>query len=126
MNSLPRDIEVGDQNPNVTVQAVDAPGKYGASHHYVIFTLRDATRDAQCLHFQEGPVKEVGVNGITCEALVAIVIDRLRGFQCGNFPCRENAIALTHLETALMWMNKRTAARVKLGVEGKDINHEGR
>jgi hypothetical protein len=39
----------------------------------------------------------------------------------GKFPCRENSIAITKLEEALMWLNKRTADRVKRGVEGKNL-----
>jgi len=122
-----RNIDVGDQNPNVTVQAMDDAGKYGASHNYHINvrgTEPGSSGSITAIHFQKGPVKEVGINGITGEALVAIVVDRLRGFQTGRFPCRENAIALQYLETALMWMNKRTAERIQKGVEGKDKNHE--
>jgi hypothetical protein len=50
--------------------------------------------------------------------LLAIVIDRLRGFQSGDFKCRENTVALTHIETALMWLQKRTRDRSARGVEG--------
>lgn len=122
-----RIIEVGDQNPDVTVQAIDEPGKYGASHLYHIDVVGGAPTSGgmtTAIHFQEGPVKEVGNNGITGEALVAIVVDRLKGFQTSQCPCRENAIALTHLETALMWMNQRTRTRSQKGVEGTSINHE--
>ena len=68
--------------------------------------------------FQHGPIYEVGVNGITNEILLAIVIDRLRGFQAGGLRCRENAVALTKLEEALMWLKKRTHERTVRGVEG--------
>lgn len=68
--------------------------------------------------FQNGPIKEAGVNGISQEALLAIVIDRLRSFQAGQYSCRENAVALTHCETALMWLQKRTRDRMARGVEG--------
>lgn len=74
---------------------------------------------SKCLiHFQNGPIKESGVNGITQEALLAITIDRLRSFQNGLYKCRENAIALTHCEEALMWLQRRTVERIKRGVEG--------
>lgn len=49
---------------------------------------------------------------------MAICIDRLRSFQAGPFACRENAIALTKLEESLMWLRRRTVARIKRGVEG--------
>lgn len=38
-----------------------------------------------------------------------------------KFPCRENAIATTHVETAILWLEKRTAERKARGVEGKYI-----
>ncbi|RPH88532.1 MAG: hypothetical protein EHM32_01115 [Spirochaetales bacterium] len=68
--------------------------------------------------FQNGPLKESGVNGCHNEDLIAIVIDRLNGFQSGDYNCRENALALTKLEEALHWLNHRTAARQVRGVEG--------
>jgi hypothetical protein len=68
--------------------------------------------------FQNGPIKEFGLNGITQEALLAIVIDRLRSFQAGPFSSRYNAIALTKTEEALMWLQRRTVDRIRRGVEG--------
>jgi hypothetical protein len=58
------------------------------------------------------------VNGISIEALLAIVEDRLLGFQSGQFSCRENSIALTKVQEALLWLAKRTRDRVARGVEG--------
>ena len=70
------------------------------------------------MNFQNGPIKEAGVNGVMNEDLIAIVIDRMQGFQNGDFKCRENALALTKLEEALMWLRKRTQDREDRGVEG--------
>lgn len=69
--------------------------------------------------FQSGPIPDVGINGLTDEVLIAIVLDRLRGFQQGGFPCRQNALAITKLEEALMWLNNRTEDRIRRGVEGR-------
>jgi hypothetical protein len=49
------------------------------------------------------------------------VIDRLRGFQSGDFRNRENALALTKIEEALLWLHKRTKDRLERGVEGKQL-----
>jgi hypothetical protein len=57
-------------------------------------------------------------DGLTNEALLAVVIDRLQEFQKGRLSCWENATALTHLETALLWLQKRTRDRVAREVEG--------
>jgi hypothetical protein len=56
-------------------------------------------------------------DGTTNEEVIEMVIDRINFLQ-GKVGCRENAIAVTHLETALLWLNKRTQDRVKRGVEG--------
>lgn len=55
---------------------------------------------------------------MTHEALLAILIDRMRSFQAGPYSCRENALALTKLEEAQMWLLQRTRARMSRGVEG--------
>jgi len=52
------------------------------------------------------------VNGISNEALLAIVEDRLKGFQSGQYACRENALALTKLQEAMMWLHSRTRERI--------------
>ena len=59
-------------------------------------------------------------NGTTNEEVLAVLIDRLNYLQ-GKFPCKENAVAITHIETALLWLNKRTEDRKKRGVEGKQV-----
>ena len=70
------------------------------------------------IHFQEGPIKEQGVNGINNEDAIVMVIRRLQGFQDSPFSCRENAMAITKLEEALMWLRKRTMNREKREVVG--------
>lgn len=70
------------------------------------------------IHFQEGPIKECGVNGVCNEDLINMVIDRLEHFQNSEFKCRENALAITNLEEALLWLRKRTMGREQRGVEG--------
>lgn len=42
----------------------------------------------------------------------------MRSFQAGPYSNRANAIALTHMEEALMWLQQRTRERIKRGVEG--------
>jgi hypothetical protein len=56
-------------------------------------------------------------DGTTNEEVIEVLIDRLQ-YLNGKFPCRENALAITKLEESLMWLNKRTADRVKRNVEG--------
>lgn len=56
-------------------------------------------------------------DGTSNEEVLAMLIDRMYWLQT-LASCRENAIVITKLEEALMWLNKRTADRVKRGVEG--------
>jgi hypothetical protein len=67
--------------------------------------------------FQDGDPK-VAANGITNEVLLAILIDRMRGFQMGPFKCNANQYALDDLESALSHLQSRTRERIKRGVEG--------
>lgn len=100
-----------------SVVAIDEPGAGGANHEYVVYAP-DSTERRLEVSFQNGPLNEAGINGTTNEHLLAILIDRMRAFQSGPFTCRENALALTKLEEAVMWLNQRTANREAHGVEG--------
>lgn len=60
-----------------------------------------------------------GITGISNEALLAIVEDRLAGFQAGPFACAWNATALEHVRLALVCMLGRTKDRQARGVEGQ-------
>lgn len=120
MNRTLSDHRVNEVNREIGIMVMDDPGAGGASHVYDI-TCGDITSGASLLAripFQNGPIGEAGVNGVTQEALLAIVADRLRSFQSGAFACRENAVALTHIETAMLWLHKRTLDRQQRGVEG--------
>ena len=98
--------------------------EFGAPHRFEVFRVQHE-EDHTChphilaeVNFQKGPIQEDGINGIHNEDLIAMVICRLEHFQKGQFSCRENALAITKLEEAMMWLRKRTDARVKRGVEG--------
>lgn len=102
------------------VEAIDERGEGNANHHYEIKSVQDGfpVFPPCVVAFQNGPIREKGVNGITNEDLLAIVIDRLAGFQAGKFACRENAIASQKVQEAFFWLANRTALRKARGVEG--------
>ncbi len=75
------------------------------------------------IKFQEGPIQDHGVNGAQIEDVIDVLVNRLQGFQNGGFPCRENALAITKLEEARLWLNERTRKRREQGVEGKYQQH---
>ena len=59
-------------------------------------------------------------NGTTLEELLRVGIGRLQNLN-SRFSCRENNVAITKMEEALMWLNKRTEDRKEREVEGKHI-----
>lgn len=105
---------INGKHHNIKVFATDEPGSGNAHHEYSLETRETAG----IIHFQNGPVNEVGINGISNESLLAIVIDRLQCFQTSKFSCRENALALTKLEEAMHWLKHRTELRINRGIEG--------
>ena len=72
------------------------------------------------LPFQRGPVGADGsnINGVSDEALIEILIHRLRAFQSGEAACADNATALVHLERALEALEARSAKRQAAGTDG--------
>lgn len=122
------DHQVNPTNDTLRIKVMDEPGSGGAHHRYDIVGFDDSLNQSTPEHddivpgvtvlFQNGPINEVGVNGVTHEALLAIVADRLRCFQKGPFSCKANACALTHIEEAMHWLQQRTIERMRRGVEG--------
>jgi len=125
--------KINPANDRLRVYAVDEPGPGGANHAYRILGFNSTSNpsglfvgapgdpcEMATILFQHGPISEdgVGVNGLTHEALLDILADRLRAFQKGPYACKENACALTHLEEAMHWLQQRTLKRMRRGVEG--------
>jgi hypothetical protein len=104
----------------LSISADDEPGPGGANHVYSICGHNGTQGWRDIISFQNGPVSESSVNGITEGALLSIILDRFNAFQKGPYACRENALAITKLEEALHWMNARTRDRVRRGVEGRN------
>jgi hypothetical protein len=75
---------------------------------------------AQVVEFQRGGVADNGVNGVTNEALLAILIHRTK-FLDSKFGCDENKRAIQHMEEALVNLEVRSARRIVRGVEGKEV-----
>jgi hypothetical protein len=113
---------LGNALNNALRISADGRADNGGSHFYLIEITSGAPDSGGLIYavppFQNGPVKEVGHNGISDEALLAIVLDRLEGFQEGPYRSRYNALAITKIEEALLWLNKRTTDRERRGVEG--------
>ncbi len=105
---------------NLHTFALDEPGHGGACHKYLITEYKEGTAVNLNVNFQNGPINADGngVNGVQNEDLLAIVIDRLQGFQSGPYKCPENAAALECCQHAMKVLQERTAKRVARQVEG--------
>lgn len=130
---------VNPANDRLCITVLDEPGAGGANHLYMISGFDTSTNpakliadditggnmdlpvahmDAVPLIFQNGAIGDVGVNGITHEALLAVLVDRLEGFQAGPYASGYNASALVHLKIAQEALNRRTRDRMAQGIEG--------
>jgi hypothetical protein len=76
-------------------------------------------KDTNCIAFtlQNGPIKEVGVNGAQVETLIEAAKLIIEGLN-KNFPCIENATAILKLDAALDALAARKKSREERGVEG--------
>jgi len=114
--------KVNPANDQIRIEVMDEPGQGGACHAYLLSypNPQGAKLPPRSLHisFQNGPIAEIGVNGVTHEALIEILIDRLKGFQAGPYACVENADTLGKLISAQAFLHARTKARMERGVEG--------
>ncbi|HEY1900744.1 MAG TPA: hypothetical protein VGG49_13230 [Steroidobacteraceae bacterium] len=118
-------------NEQLHVTVLDEPGSGGANHLYEVTGFNSQSNPSDpwtkrhgqpaqhsTILFQNGPIGEVGVNGITHEALLAILIDRLEAFQAGKFASTYNGEALVNLKNAQYALHARTKERQNRGVEG--------
>lgn len=127
------DHKVNPANDTLKIHVIDEPGSGGANHVYFVTGIEfdrnpsgmlaldyaKANNMEGCeISFQNGPILEAGVNGLTHEALLAILCDRLRGFQAGPYASDDNGEALAHMEQAQAALQRRTKARMARGVEG--------
>ena len=89
-------------------------------HNYQMDTFLNVV-DGYSIQFYRMALDGSKTDGVTNEEVMRVLIHRLtflnEKWQNGKFRCRENSIAITKLEEALMWLEKRTADRVERKVE---------
>lgn len=114
-------------NNTITIKAGEA-GAGGAPHHYVVHPNNSEINRHPWtqLQFPQEGFKDIAV---TNEVLLAVLIDRLEGFQTGPNPSRYNAIALRACEIAMLSLKERDKdAREKAlrEAESKSLEDDGR
>lgn len=121
---------VNPVNDKLAITVTDKPGAGGANHRYEVSgydcsTNASASSEIEdnrtVILFQNGGIADHGVNGLTQEALLAIVIDRLECFQAGPFASDYNARALAHIRAGQDMLLQRTRDRMARGVEGRSV-----
>lgn len=74
------------------------------------------------IDWQNGPLgrdeTRIAPNGAFVETVIAAAKQRIEYYNESQFKCRENAMAITKLDEALMWLDKRTQDRENRKVEG--------
>lgn len=121
MHRLIENGNEGTLGRELKVIALDERGPGGANHLYQIIKDGPDVAPLTIIKFQKGGVQEQGVNGISNEALLAIVADRLQGFMDGPYPSEETGEALNSVLHALSCLEKRTVERIERGVEGVQV-----
>lgn len=123
-------IHCGQHNEHARKLSILATGAHlvtGARHRYDITGFDARTNPAfhptdheniLTILFQQGPVPNVGINGVTPEALLLCVQHLFEGYQTSTFKCQENEDVLEGVGKAIAAIRARTAGRVERGVEG--------
>ena len=91
------------------------------NNEYALLSFKrdeDGTQTFQKVAFYEMNEDGSYKNGTTLEEMLRVSINRLNDLN-KRIPCRENSLAITKMEEALMWLNKRTEDIKSRGVEGK-------
>ena len=98
-----------------------------AGYRYELSNFENPLAAGQTLQFihktkvsENSTELETVSDGTTNEEVINVIIDRLQFLQ-SQFPCKENAMAITHLQEAENWLNRRTLERTKRGVDGKQL-----
>jgi hypothetical protein len=85
--------------------------------HNFIYVRED--KNSLSFTLQNGAIKEHGKNGCQIDTVLAVAKIILEDLN-EKVACRENSLAITKLEEALMWLEARTKNRIERGVEGTD------
>lgn len=113
----------GERKGCTAIYAVDEPSPNNNSYHEFIINYEPDSVTSELLgkiKLQNGNFAEFGHNGIFTEHLLVIARDCLKRFNTSKYACQENTLAINNINNALMWLNKRTAERVKRGVYGTE------
>lgn len=90
----------------------------GDKNTYLLRNFSETEPPQNILFYEMAENGSMISNGTTIEEMLRVSIERLTDLNI-RFAYRENSIAITKMQEALMWLNARTADRKERGVEGK-------
>ena len=93
--------------------------KYNEAYELKEYIIIFEENNAIGFRLQNGPIKEVGINGCDISTIIDAVTLILLGLN-RKFSCEENAKAINCLMRASQFLEERKANREKRGVEGLD------
>lgn len=126
MNENPRVLRV---TCPVNVVALDAPDPNAGNASHVYEIQFGGPAESLTIMFQHGPRGGAdSTPGVFEDALLAILQDRMEGFQSGPFACPENQMCLEAIREARDALDRRVANRMAqkvLGVNKPHVSQEG-
>lgn len=96
----------------------------GASYELPTYVVgEDGLQDAQgiVINFVKGDKSNPETyrqDGVITESIIQLAKEFMETVNVGDLACRENAMVITKLDEALMWINKRAEDRKLRGVQG--------
>jgi len=108
-----------DRQPEIFAGPIVSPGNASQIYELTYPYTHPESYELDQTGFESVALEFVTLDngGVTNEALLAIVIDRLEGFQAGPFACDENQLALDSAKASLEFLKMRTKERQARGVE---------
>lgn len=82
-------------------------------------TLQIDGEDIVNIKWQSGGTASTEKNGAFIEDILAVAYGQLKAYNT-SFPSRENSLALTKIEEAVLWLAQRKSEREHRGVYGKE------
>ena len=108
-------LEQFTNKSGITIQAMEVDERGGMFYRF----LKDGSTPLCTLHFQSGHPDAVGINGLTNEDVISMLLHRLGSLQ-KKVPCAENERAIYSLKNAMDYLESRTKDRRLREIEGTD------
>jgi len=103
---------------NDTINPSDYDDRSNAFYRYAVDTDTESSDRLTPIAFQQGLPPTEHRNGWLSTEVISMLVHHLNSMNQGDYRNRETSVAVTHLETALLWLNKRVSERVERGVYG--------